>query len=101
MEQFPWFHGTCSVYSATLENFVFHETYLSRFPRKNAVPRNKIGVFSPFKKKDKILETKKSPPSKPVPPFVSRLLPWKKRDLSTDEKILGRPHPALSILLDQ
>ena len=48
VERFPWFHGTCSVYSATRENFVFHGTYPSRFPRKNAVPCNKISVSPPF-----------------------------------------------------
>ena len=42
VERFPWFHGTCSVYSATREKHVFHGTYPSRFPR------NKTGVFPPF-----------------------------------------------------
>ena len=91
VERFPWFHGTCSVYSATRENFVFHGTYPSRFPRKNAVPRNKISVFPPFLQlltfSNFNFGNKKIAPSKLVPPFVS-LLPWKKRDLSTDEKIL-------------
>ena len=41
------FRGS-TVVSATREKLVFHGTYPSRFPRKNAVPRNKTGGFSPF-----------------------------------------------------
>ena len=58
---------------------------------QNAVPRNKICVFPPFLQlltfSNFNFGNKKITPSKLVPPFVS-LLPWEKRDLSTDEKIL-------------
>ena len=93
VERFPWFHGTCSVYSATRENFVFHGTYPSRFPRKNAVPRNKIGVFPPFLQLLTFSNFNFGNKQKNTPPNLVHLLfwcilPWKKRDLSTDEKIL-------------